>query len=277
MTLSHSIKSMPVTYAIVSEEADDRNISYSSFDPCSKTGSEVWDTLADSRSLSGETGSDQQLGIAVSSQFQLPSEQTKTCTFCLVWHMPIVHFEGKARHYKRWYTRFVGVEEDAVEKLVEVAISKGEQWRTEISNWQHGTIEDDSLPEWYRSALFNESYYIVNGATMWFEYDSSWRELETELNPLTEAQMQKFGRFGYLESWEYRMVNTYDVHFYASWAFLKNWPMLELSLQLDYCDQLNRRDTRKMSNLSEGSKMEVKTMYRIPHDLGQPCKSLETA
>ena len=32
---------------------------------------------------------------------------------------------------------------------------------------------------------------------------------------------------------EYRMYNTYDVHFYASYALIMNWPKLQLSLQYD--------------------------------------------
>ena len=32
---------------------------------------------------------------------------------------------------------------------------------------------------------------------------------------------------------EYRMYNTYDVHFYASFALIMLWPKLELSLQYD--------------------------------------------
>ncbi|VDO82617.1 unnamed protein product [Haemonchus placei] len=105
---------------------------------------------------------------------------------------------------------------------------------------------------------------------MWFEYDPSWKETETEIDTHTEAQLRKFGRFGYMESWEYLMINTYDVHFYASWALLKNWPMLELSLQLDFCDQLGRKDTTKATSLCEGTKMELKTISRIPHDMGHP-------
>lgn len=30
------------------------------------------------------------------------------------------------------------------------------------------------------------------------------------------------------------MINTYDVHFYSSWAILKNWPQIEMSMQLDF-------------------------------------------
>lgn len=32
---------------------------------------------------------------------------------------------------------------------------------------------------------------------------------------------------------EYRMYNTYDVHFYASFALIMLWPKLALSLQYD--------------------------------------------
>uniref|UniRef100_A0A7I4YQ13 Non-lysosomal glucosylceramidase n=2 Tax=Haemonchus contortus TaxID=6289 RepID=A0A7I4YQ13_HAECO len=270
LTLSHTINSMPVSYAVACEEADDKKITYSTFNPCSKSGREVWRRLIKSMSLSGEIHSDRELGIAVSTQFQLAAVQTKSCKFCLAWHMPIVQFGGKSRSYKRWYTRFVGVERDAIEKLVETAFSRSEKWRTEVENWQRGVVDDKSLPEWYRSALFNESYYISDGSTMWFEYDPSWKETESEIDTHTEAQLRKFGRFGYMESWEYLMINTYDVHFYASWALLKNWPMLELSLQLDFCDQLGRKDTTKATSLCEGTKMELKTISRIPHDMGHP-------
>lgn len=51
----------------------------------------------------------------------------------------------------------------------------------------------------YRSALFNESYYLVDGSAVWFDYDSSWKEQETEIDPLTEEQLRNFGRFGYME------------------------------------------------------------------------------
>ena len=33
---------------------------------------------------------------------------------------------------------------------------------------------------------------------------------------------------------EYRMINTYDVHFYASYALIQLWPELELSIQYDF-------------------------------------------
>lgn len=35
-------------------------------------------------------------------------------------------------------------------------------------------------------------------------------------------------------AWDYLMMNTYDVHFYSSFAFVANWPELELSIQYDF-------------------------------------------
>jgi len=35
------------------------------------------------------------------------------------------------------------------------------------------------------------------------------------------------------------MVNTYDVHFYASFALIQLWPKLELSIQYDFGKELN--------------------------------------
>lgn len=37
----------------------------------------------------------------------------------------------------------------------------------------------------------------------------------------------------FLAGHEYKMFNTYDVHFYASFALVKLWPKLQLSLQYD--------------------------------------------
>ena len=48
------------------------------------------------------------------------------------------------------------------------------------------------------------------------------------------------GQFLYLEGHEYLMYNTYDVHFYASFALLMLFPMLELSLQIDFARTVKR-------------------------------------
>ncbi|VDM83007.1 unnamed protein product, partial [Strongylus vulgaris] len=52
-------------------------------------------------------------------------------------------------------------------------------------------------------------------------------------------------------AWEYLVVNTYDVHFYAS-------------------DTLNREDASLVTAFMDGTKIKKKAANRIPHDLGTP-------
>ena len=52
-----------------------------------------------------------------------------------------------------------------------------------------------------------------------------------------------YGRFAYLEGHEYRMYNTYDVHFYASHALANLWPNLQVSLQYDFKDAIHSEMT----------------------------------
>ncbi len=98
-----------------------------------------------------------------------------------------------------------------------------------------------SLPDWYKSALFNETYFVADGGSVW---------LDVSEDTTLPEHVRKWGRFGYLEGYssvffvvlylwiilghEYRMVNTYDVHFYASFALIQLWPELELSIQYDF-------------------------------------------
>ena len=58
--------------------------------------------------------------------------------------------------------------------------------------------------------------------------------VEEDAEETNEDAYESLGRFGYLESMEYLMVNTYDVHFYASWALIQLWPLLDLTIQRDF-------------------------------------------
>lgn len=79
-----------------------------------------------------------------------------------------------------------------------------------------------------------------------------------------------YGRFAYLEGHEYRMYNTYDVHFYASHALSNLWPNLQVSIQYDFRDSIywEINDTRK--HLMDGVVSARKVINSVPHDLGDP-------
>jgi hypothetical protein len=43
------------------------------------------------------------------------------------------------------------------------------RWRERIIAWQRDTQEDQSLPSYYRSQLFNELYFLVDGGSLWID------------------------------------------------------------------------------------------------------------
>lgn len=42
-----------------------------------------------------------------------------------------------------------------------------------IDAWQRPVLSDPDLPDWYKSAIFNELYYISDGGTVWLIVDQT--------------------------------------------------------------------------------------------------------
>ena len=78
------------------------------------------------------------------------------------------------------------------------------------------------------------------------------------------------GRFAYLEGHEYLMYNTYDVHFYASFALLQLWPKLQLSLQYDFAETIQKEKSERTKFLFNGKHGIQKNRNCVPHDIGEP-------
>ena len=81
----------------------------------------------------------------------------------------------------------------------------------------------------------------------------------------------EYGQFIYLEGQEYLMYNTYDVHFYASFALILLWPQLELNLQRDIarCAYIHSPNDY-IHTLHNGEFKPRKLRGAIPHDIGTP-------
>lgn len=80
----------------------------------------------------------------------------------------------------------------------------------------------------------------------------------------------EYGKFAYLEGHEYRMYNTYDVHFYASFVLADMWPKLQQSIQYEFRDTVTRTDTTTRWFLYSGNFGKRKNINCIPHDIGDP-------
>lgn len=127
------------------------------------------------------------------------------------------------------------------------------------------------LPDWFKSAIFNELYFISDGGTIWMEYDSCLGNSTGKYSTNTVGDLRSdYGRFAYLEGHEYRMYNTYDVHFYASFALAMLWPKLQLSLQYDFADTIPYEDPTLRTHLYDGHRTPRKVKDGVPHDVGDP-------
>ncbi|TRY87649.1 hypothetical protein DNTS_013605 [Danionella cerebrum] len=218
------------------------------------TCSALWsDLMSDGRldspqSSSSPTAKGEEVAAAVAVSHPVPAHSHDSLEFSLAWDMPKITFGSREKSYVRRYTRFYGSKGDAAPSLVHYALTNFRRWEESIDEWQRPILEDRSLPSWYKSALFNELYFVPDGGTVWLELPE-------------DAD---------ISGQEYRMYNTYDVHFYASFALIMLWPKLALSLQYDIAGSVVQQDSTLRVNLMNGRHSAVKTRGVVPHDIGDP-------
>ena len=148
----------------------------------------------------------------------------------------------------------------AAPQLARDALLQYGDWEKQIKRWQKPILDDRGLPAWYKMALFNELYYLVDGGSLW---------AYPVRKKVTDPQ-RDLGHLAYLEGQEYPMFNTYDVHFYASFALAMNWPLLELSLQRDFARAALQEYPDVFPMLFSGKPGRRKIRGMVPHDLGWP-------
>ncbi|XP_024524629.1 non-lysosomal glucosylceramidase isoform X2 [Selaginella moellendorffii] len=306
--LHHRKEEHSVTFAIAARETDDVSTSVcpcflvagSPEGNSYQTAKDMWSEITEKGCFNAKNSTmsaslsqpETVVGAAVAASVVVPAHGTKSITFGLAWDSPKATFLGGSSYYRR-YTKFYGKSGNAASKLVHDAILNYKRWESEIHAWQEPILNDHSLPEWYRYTLFNELYYLVAGGTIWTD---TCRQacLAQKLNPVksngvsealldainANSEAQSFwsigipavednvGQFLYLEGVEYHFWNTYDVHFYASYALLALFPRLELQLQRDFAAATLSHDPEKMFYLAYGNTGIRAVFGSVPHDLG---------
>ncbi|CAI9294214.1 unnamed protein product [Lactuca saligna] len=157
-----------------------------------------------------------------------------------------------------------------------------------------GTIWTDGLPPVHNLSTINGRQFSIdrsnmdsqsNGGNTTHHHDTAVNVLERMTSVLEEIHNptskisafgtnllqdgeENIGQFLYYEGIEYHMCNTYDVHFYASFALIMLFPKLELSLQRDFASAVMMHDPRKMDILSDGASVPKKALGAVPHDIG---------
>ncbi|KAL3314322.1 Non-lysosomal glucosylceramidase [Cichlidogyrus casuarinus] len=116
------------------------------------------------------------LAMAVSASCSLEAmtaddkPTTKKLEFFLCWHTPRVHFRSAEVAYTRRYARwFPELGRTGTKRLLAYTADSWKDWDVKINGWQKPYLNDKSLPDWYKSALFNELYFLTDGGTVWLD------------------------------------------------------------------------------------------------------------
>ncbi|XP_015230933.1 PREDICTED: non-lysosomal glucosylceramidase [Cyprinodon variegatus] len=279
--LHHCTPVNPYTLCIAAREQDKREVSHQTTFSPKGTCSGLWSDLITDGRLDSPTGSSkptekgEKVAAALAVSCSVKAQELNSLEFCLAWDMPKITFGSREREHIRRYARFFGSEGDASPSLSHYALTHYKQWEETIEKWQEPILQDSLLPSWYKSALFNELYFVADGGTVWTELSddadvSGGLRSEDGGLPAQPALVKEYGRFAYLEGQEYRMYNTYDVHFYASFALIMLWPKLALSVQYDIAGSVVQQDPTERLHLMNGRYSPVKTKNVVPHDIGDP-------
>ncbi len=224
-------------------------------------GGDVWHDFERDGILKEQTSKETEgrgrLGAALCATRELGPGEEGDITFSLSWDIPIMRF-GQGRGWYRRYARFFDTSGDNAILIAREALTRRLEWEKSIVEWQKPTLESDR-PGWFKSALFNELYYLVDGCTAWETGDAG-------IGLVKEGT----GHFGYLECIDYPFYNTYDVHFYASFALAMNWPDIDNSIHRDFADAVLQEDSTLRKLLFEKGRKPRKPLGVVPHDLGMP-------
>uniref|UniRef100_N1QY01 Non-lysosomal glucosylceramidase n=1 Tax=Aegilops tauschii TaxID=37682 RepID=N1QY01_AEGTA len=205
------------------------------------------------------------IGAAVAAATTVPAGGMRAVSFALSWSCPEVKFPA-GRTYHRRYTKFLGLDRDAAaEQLAHDALLDGlPPKKTSFASSKYGSTAMES----FSLDGFHPGDPAADGILRAMATAEERLEASSAFGtaPLGDSE-ESVGRFLYLEGMEYHLWNTYDVHFYASFALLSLFPELELSLQRDFARAVLHHDPRPMRTL-DGATVPRKVLGAVPHDVG---------
>ena len=209
------------------------------------------------------------IGAAVGARVELAPGEIKVVSFALAWDLPIVEFGSGTRWYKR-YTRFFDRSGANAWAIGAEALGRRAEWSSAIDAWQAPILADPTRPDWYKGALFNELYYLVDGGTVWTDGDPFLASAPAGDRSPGSQPTDTLGHFAVLECYDYPFYNTLDVNFYASWALLLLWPELDVGVVRDFAATVDLDDTQMVTVGWKGGVAPRKRRGAMPHDLGAP-------
>jgi len=197
--------------------------------------------------------------LALQATFVIMPGQEMSVPMVLAWDIP------RANQFYRFYTRFFGVNGLNAFKIAKEALLQHQNYLEKINQFQEPVLNRRDLPDWFKATLFNELYYLVDGGTIW------------------EAD---FGRFSYLECFDYPFYETLDVRYYGSMPLALFWPEIEKNTMREFAKTISKSDESVIKfnkamivdpkDLNKSKPVDpvgIDTGYRkvsgaAPHDLG---------
>ena len=240
----------------VAFDADDPSAAWAGFAADGRVGS-VRNAGPDQRP-GGDTPADP--GGAVAVRLRVAPGARETVRFSIAWDVPLVVFGGGRRWRKR-YTREWGVTGERAVELAGAALAAAPAWRRAIEAWQAPILDSEHRPAWYKAALFNELYLLVDGGTLWHDGPAHVPGLPGVSGP---------GDLAILECYDYPFYDTLDVHFYAAFALTSLWPHLQVSISRAYAATVCAEDATEVAIEASGETAVRKVRGALPHDLGGP-------
>ena len=252
-------------FAIAAVESPGVEVTYQTTYTPDVGGAEVWLPFAKDGRLANSDlnwiSSGETFAGAIAVRFTLQPGEKRVVPMVVSWDLPIVEF-GTGRKWYRHYTDFFGTSGTNATKIAATGLENAAAWSGAIDAWQAPYVNDESKPDWYRRALFNELYILADGGSFWGRPVGS--------DPKTPQT------FSFLECYDYPFYSTLDVRFYGSMPLLKFWPDLDKQELRKFAETVPEAETDRLAWLWKSQQenklvlRDRKTKGAVPHDLGAP-------
>jgi len=247
------------SWALAALETPGVEISYRAAFPADGDGAEIWEDFATDGRLERDSApvilpGGERAGAGLAVTLQLGPGEARAIPMALAWDLPVVEFGAGDRWHRR-YTRFFGESGRNAWGIAREALAHYAFWREQIQAWQQPLLADPAVPDWYLTALFNELYFITDGATAWV---------------VDPEDPEGIGHFAQIECYDYPFYETLDVRFYGSFPLLMLWPELEKAVMRDFIRTVPQADLTLRTIEASGGRAPRKLPGALPHDLGSP-------
>jgi non-lysosomal glucosylceramidase len=216
-----------------------------------------------------------ELAGAIAAKVRLAAGERRSIRFAVAWDLPTAEF-GSGRSWRRRYAREWGTAGTNAADLARHALRHADSWRTAIEAWQAPILEAANRPDWYKAALFNELYFLVDGGTIW--HDGPVEPIRDDSSRAPEAPPDRLhgpgeiAELGLIECFDYPFYDTLDVHFYAAFAVARLFPRLQASISRAFAASVAIDDPGLVTIEASGAVVPRKVAGALPHDLGGPAE-----